>query len=335
MNLKTFNPSACPLCGGANECRLCSPAPYKGRCWCAQVDISNELVARVPEDLRNRACICPACVEKFRQEKMAKIFSTPNATPIPPRRSEGAFTLIELLVVVAIIAILAAMLLPVLGRAKATAQRADCVSNLRQLGLATQLYWDDNDGKCFRLSDGNTNNGTVWWFGWLDNSQPEGHRPFDLSFGKFFPYLNNSNVRLCPALDASGPQFKLKATNVVCSYGYNSAIAASATQPPVSASRITHPENFALFADAAQANDFQPPASHSTPMLEEWWYLDAAASFGGSGYYGHDHFRHNQRANVAFADGHVCTEKMMDGSLDRRLPQQNLGQLRTEILMLP
>jgi prepilin-type N-terminal cleavage/methylation domain-containing protein/prepilin-type processing-associated H-X9-DG protein len=311
----------CPLCHKPNDCQLCTGSAFKGPCWCARVEIPEGLLARVPVELRNRACICPGCVESY-HPKQAQV------------QSCHAFTLIELLVVIAIIGILAAMLLPVLARSKLSAQSAKCTSNLRELGIAAELYWDDNDGNCFSYVTGITNNADIYWFGWIGPGA-EGQRPFDLSYGAMYPYLNGSDVRLCPSLGYGLPQFKLKATNVVFSYGYNFYLSAPMGKPATNISRLHHPAQTALIADAAQVNNFEAPASPSNPMLEEFYYLDLETNYSSADNYPNGHFRHSQKANVVFCDGHVGMETFVPGSIDPLLPSQYVGQLRPAILTLP
>jgi len=324
------NPAECPLCGGPNECQLCSPAACKEPCWCAQVEIPARLLALVPDNLRDRACICRACVQKFQLEKT---LAASAPAPRPVRRAPG-FTLIELLVVISIIAILAAMLLPALARARGGARRTECASNLRQIGVATQLYWADNHENSFPLWFKTDATGKTWWWGWLQTSPgvSDGRRAFDLSSGALFPYLQGNDVRLCPLLNqADNPQFKPKGTNTIFSYGCNRYVFAAPASAPVNVSRFMRPTETALFADSASVDNFLQPQT----LLKEWYYLDLQTNYASAYNYPNAHFRHAQNANVTFADGHVGVESMVTGSSDRHLPYQNVGQLRPEILSVP
>ena len=248
------------------------------------------------------------------------------ASPLGLRTCISGFTLLELLVCIAIIAVLAATLLPSLARGKMSAQRIKCVSNLRQLGLAAHLYWDDNAGNCFRYGGTLTNGGQLYWFGWLGPGV-EGQRPFDAARGALYPYVRGRGIELCPSLNYSLAQFKLKAVGAAYGYGYNLYLSALASQPPVNANRIPQSSGIVLLADAAQVNTWQAPASPANPMLEEWYYVDTSTNQPNG------HFRHHQRANTAFCDGHVASENFAAGSIDQRLPSQFVGRLRTEILM--
>jgi len=126
---------------------------------------------------------------------------------------QRAFTLIELLVVIAIIAILMAILMPALQRAREQGQRAMCLNNLKQLGLAWYVYADDNDDKLVNGAAGYSDGDWGWgdhtneiaWVGrcWHGNYQqgeqlPENQQKQEIEKGALWPYCLEFDLYRCP-----------------------------------------------------------------------------------------------------------------------------------------
>ncbi len=180
-----------------------------------------------------------------------------------------AFTLIELLVVIGIIAVLAGLLLPAVGRAKAKARAIKCLSNLRQVGLASQMYADDFDG---RLPQSQHNRAS--WVGTLQ------------------PYLAGTNLHRC--LD------DLNRKRI-----YSFAVNDFLVPHPFGAEAL----DFSRLSSIPQPLQtvFMAEAHTNHMGSDHFHFADAAdGGFGISAFAAQVAVeRHQQLANYLFADGHV------------------------------
>jgi prepilin-type N-terminal cleavage/methylation domain-containing protein/prepilin-type processing-associated H-X9-DG protein len=121
------------------------------------------------------------------------------------------FTLIEILVVVAIIGILVAILLPVLSRARESARRASCLSNMKQIGLATMQYAQDYDET---LPARGITAARVQWIQFF--ADPDVYSVYPNYIGSILPYAKNTQIFACPSA--------VKATNPTgCTNNFNTA----------------------------------------------------------------------------------------------------------------
>ncbi len=210
-----------------------------------------------------------------------------------------AFTLIELLISVAIIAVLMGILLPSLSSARENAKKTLCASNLRQLGIASLLYLDENNQKYwnyFSVIPNDTTN-RIWWFGYGPISGV--NRLLDKSRSPLAPYTGDLAKTLqCPNFPYWHGSYSHKFALPAASYAYNITLGPSLTVPAETKSKNAYANrcgDVVLFVDGVHF-DFGT-------TFNEGNYLQYQANTSVAS--GYAHFRHAGHAQLVFLDAHV------------------------------
>jgi len=220
------------------------------------------------------------------------------------RHERRGFTLIELLVVIAIIAILAAILFPVFARARENARKSSCASNLKQIGIAWQMYAQDYDETIMRVSSQDDGGPLRYWWGRMDGAT------LVQEDGLLFPYTRSTQIQACPSFDKT-----LTSSVGFTGYGYNNAYLSPSeylpptwaeTPKPVKLSAVNSPSETVTFADASRIN-----FTDKTTLEASTFLAPPADAVPGdfSGNYPNFQGRHNDMGNVLWADGHVKAVK--------------------------
>ena len=202
----------------------------------------------------------------------------------------AGFTLIELLVVIAIVAVLASLLLPALGRAKESARSVQCLSQMRQIGLAVRLYADDNRDEFPRSQHTAFSCGQPTWGRAISEQLAQNADTWTNLFHGV--YHCPSDRRTTPWSYGQNVYFELNPKND------------DYTGSPQTWRRlacIPHPATTILHAELSdEGNSMSDTADHI--MAHFWITLQDAAEVDG--------VRHKGRSNYNFVDGHAAPFKL-------------------------
>ncbi len=212
------------------------------------------------------------------------------------------FTLIELLVVISIIAILAGMLMPVVLHAREAARSTKCLSNLRNLGQAAEMYAIDYDGRMpiAYYFDMDTGKFHCWDITTVGFGPGQKFEP-----GLLWPNLelssDSSEIHQCPSLEAKNPWDQ----ELYSGYNYNTSYVGHGSgevrTESVMQAAIKDPKNCALFGDGEYADG--PNKFMRAPFGDGKW---GDRGFVGR-YAGTQGYRHQGQTNVIFADLHAVS----------------------------
>lgn len=212
------------------------------------------------------------------------------------RRKTFSFTLIELLVVIAIIAILASILLPSLSSARERGRATGCLNNIRQLGMANLLYAEANDDYFIYTAWGYDGN---YWCGkaasgWGDIKGK----------GGLNPYLGETaEIRSCASFDLLE---KSSNTNYGSGgYGYSTEIGNSVEGAwdfniPAKTVKLTSPSQTIMFGDATDTWNISGGFAETIDLT-----APEPVCYGGGSATPTMHFRHRNKVNISWADGHA------------------------------